>query len=462
MSSFYTYERLLATLLFLTIILACGLMPAQSDTWWQMRAGRDIWLSHRVLLTDVYSHTAYGSFWPNHEWLAEVIYYAAYKVGGLPMVTLFATALIAGGWAITWHLAKGPVSVVFAATALALIPASTFWEPRPHAFSLLFLMITVFLLVRGRYVWLPLVFVAWANCHGGVLLGFVILAAALGVRILIAPRTWWRAALVGLGCVLGATATPLGLSFWTEIPRSLKRIHLYPLDEWRRPNVMDLHELTFWLIAIALCAALLRNRHRLSRAPAGDLTLYVCALAALPMAILAVRNVGPFLMIAVPALTSLVQGDREQAARREQRPLLNAAIMWSAALAVTATLVWAYRNEIPHLQWSPVPPAALVALGQCPDNLYNRYDEGGYLLWFAPDRKVFLDGRQDPYPPDLVLEHIRMETVGGDYKAVFSRYGIHCAYLPTVSPTVARLSTSGWKTLYRDSRWVVLRDSGGP
>jgi hypothetical protein len=136
--------------------------------------------------------------------------------------------------------------------------------------------------------------------------------------------------------------------------------------------------------------------------------------------------------------------------------------MWSAALAVTATLVWAYRNEIPHLQWSPVPPAALVALGQCPDNLYNRYDEGGYLLWFAPDRKVFLDGRQDPYPPDLVLEHIRMETVGGDYKAVFSRYGIHCAYLPTVSPTVARLSTSGWKTLYRDSRWVVLRDSGGP
>src|SRR5205809_7855855 len=47
-----------------------------------------------------------------------------------------------------------------------------------------------FLLVRRRYLWLPLVFVVWANCHGGVLLGFVILAAGLGVRTLMAPRVW--------------------------------------------------------------------------------------------------------------------------------------------------------------------------------------------------------------------------------------------------------------------------------
>jgi hypothetical protein len=315
----------------------------------------------------------------------------------------------------------------------------------------------VFLLVRRRYWWLPLVFVAWANCHGGVLLGFVMLAAGLGVRTLMAPRSWWQAALIGFGCVLAATATPLGLSFWTEIPKSLMRIHLYPLDEWRPPTVMDRHELTFWLIAIVLCGLLLRNRHGLSRAAAGDLTLYACALAVLPMAMLAVRNVGPFLMIAVPAVTSLVQVGRGPVARRDaQRPLLNRAIMSSAALAVGITLVWAYRNEIPHLQWAPVPPGALIALRQCPDNLYNRYDEGGYLLWFAPDRRVFLDGRQDPYPPELVLEHIRMETVGGDYKATFSRYGIHCAYLPTVSPTAVHLSASGWKTLYRDSQWAVL------
>jgi len=367
--------------------------------------------------------------------------------------------LIAGGWAITWRLAKGPVREVFAWTALALIPASLWWEPRPHAFSLLFVMTTVFLLVRRRYLWLPLVFLVWANCHGGVLLGFVILAAGLGVRTMMAPRTWWKSALIGLGCVVAATATPLGLSFWSEIPKSLMRIRLYPIDEWRPPHMMDVLEALFWVIAIVFCGALFRNRRRLSGAPAGDLTLYACALAILPTAMLAVRNVGPFLMIAVPAITSLLQIGRGRAAsKRAERPLLNLAVMSCGALAVTIALVWAYRNDIPHLHWTPLPAPAMLALQQCPDNLYNRYDEGGYLLWFAPDRKVFLDGRQDPYPPDLILEQLQMETSGSDYRDVFSRHRIHCAYLPTVSPTVAQLSNSGWKTLYRDAQWVVLRD----
>jgi hypothetical protein len=138
-------------------------------------------------------------------------------------------------------------------------------------------MTTVFLLVRRQYLWLPLVFVVWANCHGGVLLGFVILAAGLGVRTLLAPRTWWRSALIGLGCVAAATATPLGLSFWSEIPKSLMRIHLYPIDEWRPPHVMDVLELLFWVIGIVFCGRLFRNRRKLSRASAGYLTLYACA-----------------------------------------------------------------------------------------------------------------------------------------------------------------------------------------
>jgi hypothetical protein len=121
------------------------------------------------------------------------------------------------------------------------------------------------------------------------------------------------------------------------------------------------------------------------------------------------------------------------------------------------TVAWAYVNRIPKLRWAPVPEGALAALRDCPDNLYNRYDEGGYLLWFT-DRKVFMDGRQDPFPPALVLEHIRMETGGGDFGDVFSRYGIRCAYLPTVSPTAARLAANGWTTMYRDADWVVFRN----
>jgi hypothetical protein len=117
--------------------------------------------------------------------------------------------------------------------------------------------------------------------------------------------------------------------------------------------------------------------------------------------------------------------------------------------------------RVDRLQWSPLPEASLQALDRCPDNLYNRYDEGGYLIWFARNHRVFLDGRQDPYPVSLVHEQMRTEQ-SGDYVSTFSRYHIRCAYLPTASPVAARLATIGWMTLYRDRNWIVLTAASKP
>jgi len=454
---FATYERLLGAVLILTVFIVCGLTPMQTDTWWQLRAGQDMWASKRVLLTDVYSYTAYGSFWPNHEWLSELIFYGMYRAGGLPLLTLFTAGLIAGGWALTWCLTSGHPRAMFGCTFLALVSAAGWWEPRPHAFSLLLIIATVALLARSAYRWLPPVFLLWANCHGGVLLGFVVLGTGLFVQTLMDPRNWRRAMLVLVGCLVAATLTPLGISFWTEIPKSLYRINLYPLDEWRRPRLSDATLVPFWIIGLVFCWSLLRyGRRRLGLMTKQDVTLCGCALVLLPMACMAVRNVGPFLMVAIPALGSLIPAPPAGHGIDRSKPVVNLVLMCVAAVLVVSTLRWAYSNRIPRLQWSPVPPAAVAALQHCPDNLYNRYDEGGYLLWFAQDRKVFLDGRQDPYPPALVLEHIQMETGKAQHDDVFSRYAIHCAYLPTTSPTASHLASVGWKSLYNDARWVVL------
>ena len=64
----FTFDRLQTTLLFVAIATAACLMPAQHDTWWLLRAGHDMWAAGHVLLTDTFSHTVHGAFWPNHEW----------------------------------------------------------------------------------------------------------------------------------------------------------------------------------------------------------------------------------------------------------------------------------------------------------------------------------------------------------------------------------------------------------
>ena len=122
--------------------------------------------------------------------------------------------------------------------------------------------------------------------------------------------------------------------------------------------------------------------------------------------------------------------------------------------------VWsAYKSRPARFNWSPLPVASLSALDRCQGNVYNRYDEGGYLIWFAPGRKVFLDGRQDPYPPSLIKEQLQVEA-SGDFERLFARYDVRCAFLPAASPVSASLARAGWTTLFRDSLWTVFGKHG--
>ena len=459
----FTFDRLLATLLFLAIAVAAALMPAQNDTFWQMRAGRDIWQSGHVLLRDTFSHTVYGARWPNHEWLSQAALYALYAAGGLPLVTLAFAAVVVLAWWIVWSETPAPPRVKFLLMASVVVAACRVWSPRPQIFSLLLVTLTMWLLRTRRYVWLPLVFLLWANLHGAVVMGAWMLAAALLASIVESPQSSRRLLAACAVSALATCLTPLGYRFWIEVVESLRRIRALRIDEWAPPRPGDPALIAFWL-TLGLLAFLVGSRGRaLWRDPdareRGHLTLCALALALAPLAVTAVRNVAPFLMVAVPAVGALLPPLPELSRRRETvRPGLNAAITAMAVTVAIATVTAAYARRIDRLGWTPLPSASIAKLNECRGNVYNRYDEGGYLIWFAPERKVFLDGRQDPYPPSLIAEQVRAEATG-EVDALLRRYDVGCAFTPSTSLVAARLVSEGWTPLYRDGRWTVLARS---
>ena len=81
------------------------------------------------------------------------------------------------------------------------------------------------------------------------------------------------------------------------------------------------------------------------------------------------------------------------------------------------------------------------------------------MLWFVPEKRVFSDSRQDPYPRAITRESSSIEH-GGPYREAFARYGVRCALLPVTSPATERLTSDGWKVRYSDETWAVL--GGGP
>ena len=461
----FTFDRLLTTLLFLAIASGSFLMPAQNDTWWQLRAGQDMWQTKHVLMRDIFSHTAYGAFWPNHEWLSQVLFYGVYAIGGMPMVTIVSATAVMAAWFLVWRLTPGSTRFKFLLTAFVIASASTMWSPRPQVLSLLLLALMMTLLCSRQYIWLPLVFLLWANLHGAVVTGVLLLGAALIAAVLEDRKSLPALAVASVCCFLATLVTPLGVTFWTEIPKSLGRIRQLGISEWAPPHLTSLPLIPFWIAAVALIVLLVARSRELTRnveaCRKGYVTVCVCALALLPLALTAERNVPTFLLLAVPAIAALstrrwTEKDDHSSSMPGHRRRLNVALTAVAAVLVAGTVVYAYAKPIDHMRWTPLPEASLAALRGCRGNMYNRYDEGGYLIWFAPEHTVFLDGRQDPYPVDLVKEQVRVET-SGDFENLFQRYDIRCAYIPDDSLVTKRLLDSGgWTPLFRDTHWAVL------
>ena len=131
-----TLERLAAARLFVTVAMIACLMPVQSDTWWQLRAGKDFWQSGAIPLQDTYSHTANGQFWMNHEWLSEVLFYGLFHLGGLPLVTALAALLVIASVGLSWSLMTGSTLLKLALMGAAVSTLSIAWTPRPHVFTL--------------------------------------------------------------------------------------------------------------------------------------------------------------------------------------------------------------------------------------------------------------------------------------------------------------------------------------
>lgn len=442
-------------------LLAC-LAPAQSDTFWHLRAGQDTWRDGAVPLTDTYSYTALGMPWPNHSWLWQAVAYGLWRIGGFPLLTAANAALLIGAVALSFTLVRGDPRRRLVPLVAALPAISTEWALRPQGASLFLFALLLHLLVRERYWWVPVVFLLWANIHGGVALGGVVMLTASAV----AAARWWGSRnpaewtrlrtllLISAVSGLATLATPLGPGLWSYVVTSIGRSKENEIDEWASAFHWGLTELIFWGWGAALVLACILRRHRLSSWP--ERLLSVASVVLLLFAASSIRNIPAFVLAAMPVLIAATRRSGGiVAGPRDEKSPANGAIALATAVACLAVVALSWVNPPARLGWDPLPSAAQDAIAACPGNLYNRFDEGGYIIWLVPQTPVFVDNRQDPYPQDFLERHFRTER-SGDYQEVFADYGVACAALPVTSPTAAALMRDGWTVVHQDSVWLVF------
>ena len=445
-----SFEQLAVGALFVMLFARAAQAPVQNDTWWHLRAGRDLW--HGLFPSvERWSFTARGRAWPDHEWLSEALFYVLHRAGGLPLLAFTVALTVTVTFALVWRLMVGAAlrrgALVMLTLPATLIVASL----RPQVFSLLMLVVTVTLLTRRRFVWLPLVFLLWANLHGAVVIGGLVVAAVLA-----AAWCWERviARPLAVAAAVSAVATmltPLGPRIFGLVFGMTNEADIAEWEPAWRSMPAGAVLAAVAVLAAAACIGMGRRR----RWEWSDRVLVTSAAVTLPLAVRYSRVIPMFVVLALPVIARGWDAWRPSPVRSPDRTPVNAALLGVVALVAGVWVVGSWTSPTTAMAWDGLPAGAVAAVRSCDGPVYNRFEDGAYLEWFAPGVPVFIDSRVDPFPDDLLRRHIRDEA-DGNYRATFARWGIECALLPPSSPTAQRLVRDGWETRYADGRWLVL------
>lgn len=454
------------------------------DVWWHLRTGQLILQNHAVFRVDPFSFTRFGKPWINHEWLSGILMYALYRLCGWVGLLVVFAAITSATLVLAFLRCPARPAVSAIITVCGAIASAPSWGVRPQIFSLLFISIFVFALdvfnadPFGKPIsilWLPFLTLLWVNLHGGyaaglALIALYILGALLDASFGAAPWSQTlpnirKMFLVLMACVAMVPLNPYGMKMFAYPFATLHSQAIQgSIQEWASPNFHESKSLAllFMVVATTLLLALSPRRLR----PRQVLFL----LAATAAALVSVRHIPIYALIAVPLLSQLAEGYFEQRSARnppQSRPVLRA----SGKLLLNASLVLALAafaigrvfylsQQQAEKEAHEFPRAAVNFLFQhhLPEPILNDYAWGGYLIWnLYPYYPVFIDGRTDLYGDTVMPEFIAGYYLNGDWAAPLEKWGIRTALLPPDAPlAVALRLRPGWRQVYSDAQSVVL------
>ena len=255
-----------------TVVLWLGWFSPESydsDFWWHLKTGQFVAENHALPVPDPFAYTTAGAgeayageavtrhFNLTHEWLAQVLFYLVWRVGGFGGVVLFRAAILAAFCSliglVAWRRCGGFYRSLAAACAAAGM-AIRFALDRPYLITFLLLAATIAILEYRRWLWLlPPLFLIWANCHSGFFLGWLVLAAysaeALGHGSGNRRRLWTVSAV----SVLLSGINPNGFRIFQVLLYYRASSQTRNLLEWAPPAPLAFNEFTvLWLGAALL------------------------------------------------------------------------------------------------------------------------------------------------------------------------------------------------------------------
>ena len=483
-----------------------GLPADDGDFWWTLVLGRATWLEGGLPAADPLPYTPTPGPYVQAQWLAGVVFYGTYLLGGFEGLVILRAAIVAAVFALLyagcrWAGAMTALAGLCALLALPLVNVGL--AMRPQILALLpfifYLEATRHPLRFGRALYaLPLVMVLWANVHGSFLFGLALVGLALTGRLLdlLRGRVGDPAGLQQSGAMdreARALAVLLALSALAPLvnPHGLGFVGYLRDYLAVNPGHTELGGLaTEWLptslgtpggpayfVAVAVLGAALylaarrgatRPRTAPSLSTAEGLRLAAFAWIGLRW----IRGIAWWgLVVPAPlagALQQALVGAVAGPAPRG-RPAINGLVLGLIALIAVGSLPWwraAAPIFVPEMRVM-VPPSPLVDAADWltrdagPGELFHYIAWGPYLAWrLGPGQRIFVDGRFEAYRPEVFDDYARISRGAPDWDARLAQYGVRRLVLSRdgqAGLVQAATASADWRLVFADGDVVVLQ-----
>ncbi len=484
--------------LLLIVMVNFALQPlTEPDFGWHLRAGLDFFKQGWILpARDPYSHTMPDWAWVEHAWLTDVIMAATHSLfGELGVIILFGTITMSA-WLLAGHVARCGVLFQWLTCVLSLWVALPYLGARTQLVTLLGLSV-LFLVLKwrpsGNAIWwrMPLLFFIWANLHGGFTAGLFVVGVVIGTTALIRWMSdqrvvfaagvdeelfsWPELRQLAAAAVLSLLVTfvnPYGWRLHAEIVDSLSnQFMLDTLQEWQPLSMDGLagRHYMFYLSGLGLGMALWYRRVEPVR--------WVIGSVFLALSFRHMRNIPFFLLVSLPLCAELLAVGFDRLGRLV-RPWIGAPGTWCmiGALAVAAVLLWLGPEHLGHVAQSGLRPAEYFRETSYPieavewirahrdqvgHRLYNDYAYGGFLLWWLPQEKIFIDGRMPAWQKGerrIFQDYVALAEADPPDLTVLKKYSVDWVMVRKHSRLDRGLADeTSWTRAYEDKKVSIYR-----
>lgn len=414
---------------------------ADPDLWGHVRFGLDILHSGHVQSgADLYSFTQDKPF-IYHEWLGGVIMAAAYRVGGTTGLMVLKAALVGALVGFVWWVARTKRFFWrWSAVALcALVPSPALLSLRPQLWTMLGIALLCAILSSQsrRGLWLlPPLFAAWANLHGGWVLGGALLVLWTAVECSTGGRRALPLLVAGAASLGATLLNPYGIRLWMFLLETV-RLGRGDITEWQPIWVAGKEAIVLWVVPVVL---LIISITRFGRPPATTLAI----LGFLAFASARVVRLGPLFVVTTLILLSRQWPDEEPSPVRHvsARALADLFVVGATlAFALVLHRLPSCVASVPSIDYAVPDTVASESLRNTHGTLVTSFNWGEYAIWhFGPQLKVSIDGRRETlYSDRTVKEEAAIVEGTLDGLTALRRLTPDYVWLPASSQT-----TAGW------------------